>query len=159
MVSCSIGINTLASPRTPSIQHSFAKIHSTKCPIVIREGMACGFIIISGRMPSFVYGIFSSGITIPITPFCPCLEQCLSPNSGFLIFKKRTLQMVESLPAILSDLYTLSTFPNNELSVDRDMSVYIISFFTSVKTPFLYSFITSRTFSIPTIITSWPSGT
>ena len=79
-------------------------MHSTKCPIVIRDGIACGFIIISGRMPSLVYGIFSSGIIKPNTPFCPCLEQCLSPNSGFLIFKKRTLQIVESFPAIFSDL-------------------------------------------------------
>ena len=67
--------------------------------------------------------MFSSGIIIPRTPFCPCLEQCLSPNSGFLIFKKRTLHIVESFPAIFSDLYTLSTFPNNELSVDIDTSV------------------------------------
>ena len=90
-------------------------------------------------MPSFVKGMFSSGIIIPSTPFCPCLEACLSPYSGFFIFKNLTLQIIESSPDNLLDIYTLSTVPYNELSVLIDTSVYIVSLTCSMNTPLLTS--------------------
>ena len=70
-LSKSNGINTLPSPVVPSKLHTFANTHSTKCPTVIRLGIAWGLIIISGTIPSFVKGISCSGNIIPITPFCP----------------------------------------------------------------------------------------
>ena len=73
--------------------------------------------------------MFSSGIIIPITPFCPCRDACLSPNSGFLIFKNLTLHILESSPDNLLDIYISSTVPYKELSVLIDTSVYIYSFF------------------------------
>ena len=83
--------------------------------------------------------MFSSGIIIPITPFCPCLDECLSPNSGFLIFKNFTLHIIESSPDSLLDIYTSFIVPYKELSVLIDMSVYIFFFLCIVKTPSLCS--------------------
>ena len=89
----------------------------------MRDGIACGLIMISGFIPSLVKGIFSSGNIMPITPFCPCLDACLSPNSGLLIFKNRTLHILVSSSLILLSIKTLSTLPNNELSVVIEQSV------------------------------------
>ena len=58
---------------------------SISIPIVIRDGMACGLIIISGFKPSSVYGISCSGMILPIVPFCPCLDENLSPITGAMI--------------------------------------------------------------------------
>ena len=64
------------------ITHNLLNASSTNCPIVIRDGIACGLIIKSGRIPSAVNGISSSGITKPIVPFCPEREAILSPMAG-----------------------------------------------------------------------------
>ena len=42
------------SAKPPRLVHAFPMRVSTSCPIVIRLGKACGFIIISGRIPSAV---------------------------------------------------------------------------------------------------------
>ena len=61
--------NAVQSPKVPSCAHPLPIMASIICPKVIREGSACGFIIISGRIPFLVNGMFASGITIPIVPF------------------------------------------------------------------------------------------
>ena len=109
--SLSKSIKIVPSPKDPFIQHNLAKTHSTICPIVIREGKACEFIIISGLIPSFVKGISHSLNILPITPFCPCLEECLSPNSGFLIFNILTLHIFPPSSVTLLLTYILSTIP------------------------------------------------
>jgi hypothetical protein len=53
-------------------------------PIVILDGKAFGLIIISGVMPFYVKGISILGHSIDSTPFCPCLDENLSPITGFL---------------------------------------------------------------------------
>ena len=74
----------------PNFKPTFVMIDSTNCPIVIRLGIACGLIIISGFTPSLVNGISHSGIIAPIVPFCPHLEQNLSPIDGILCSRIRT---------------------------------------------------------------------
>ena len=68
-VFCPLFINAVQSPKPPYIAHALPIRVSTSCPIVIRLGRACGLIIISGRTPSLVKGISSSGIIRPIVPF------------------------------------------------------------------------------------------
>ena len=77
--------------------------------MVILEGNACGLTIISGRIPSSVNGIFTSGITKPIVPFCPHLEQNLSPIAGTLSCLTLTLAILN--PSSLSVINDLSTYP------------------------------------------------
>ena len=91
---------------------------------------------------------------MPKTPFCPCLEACLSPYSGFLILRNLILHIIESSPANLLDTYTLSTIPYRELSVLIETSVYIVSLTCSINTPRFTSLYISLTLNIPTIITS-----
>ena len=78
------------SPNNPNSNNTLPSSVSFNCPIVIRDGIACGLIIISGRRPSFVNGMSHSGIILPTVPFCPCLELNLSPNTGFLNTRTRT---------------------------------------------------------------------
>ena len=93
---------------------------SIKCPIVILVGIAWGFRIKSGFTPSAVNGMSSSGIIIPTTPFCPCLLENLSPNSGIislliLIFASLFLPS----PSVIITVSTIPSFPFlmlNELS-------------------------------------------
>ena len=58
-----------AIPNAPKFTPTLLVIHSTKCPMVIREGIACGLTIISGFIPSAVVGISASSRIIPIVPF------------------------------------------------------------------------------------------
>ena len=44
---------------------------SIKCAIVIRDGMQCGLMMISGIIPDAVCGISSGSNIIPTVPFCP----------------------------------------------------------------------------------------
>ncbi len=83
---------------------------STNCPIVILDGSACGFIIISGRTPSSVNGMSSSGITRPTVPFCPQRLQNLSPIAGIL--SSRILTFAKRNPSSSSVIKVLSTNPN-----------------------------------------------
>ena len=62
-------LNAVQSPNAPYCAQAFPVIHSTNCPIVIRDGSACGLIIISGLRPSRVNGISCSGTTKPMVPF------------------------------------------------------------------------------------------
>ena len=78
----------------------------------MRLGIACGFIIISGRMPSAVQGISHSRKIIPIVPFCPALEQNLSPICGTLSPLILTFAiLLPSSPSVINALSTTPTCP------------------------------------------------
>ena len=94
---------------------------STNCPIVCLDGNACGLIIISGRIPSFVNGISCSGITKPTTPFCPARPAILSPMVGIL--SSRILTFAIRSPSSPSVRNALSTTPNCPFFVVLDMSI------------------------------------
>lgn len=69
---------------------TFPSRHSINCAIVIRLGIACGFTIMSGTIPSNDQGMSSWRYVIPIVPFCPCREANLSPIWGTRTFLMRT---------------------------------------------------------------------
>ena len=76
----------------------------------MRLGSAWGLMMISGRMPSALNGISSSLIMSPIVPFCPHLLQNLSPITGILSSRTRTLAILE--PSAPSVIKVLSTYPS-----------------------------------------------
>ena len=51
-------------------------------PMVIREGNACGLMMMSGVIPLSVNGMFSCGYSVDMTPFCPARDANLSPMTG-----------------------------------------------------------------------------
>jgi hypothetical protein len=75
----------------------FAAILSINIPIVILLGKALGLMIISGVIPLYVNGISIFGQSIDKTPFCPCLDENLSPITGLL--SKRSF--IKTLYAVL----------------------------------------------------------
>ena len=118
-------LNAVQSVNPPYIEDAFPTIHSTKCPIVIRDGIACGLIIISGRTPSRVNGISLSGITSPTVPFCPAREAILSPKLGILISRTRTLAI--RVPVSPSVINVLSTVPKCPFFGIFDISERLLS--------------------------------
>ena len=62
------------SPRQPVMHPTFESRVSMSCAIVMRDGIACGLIIISGTIPDAVWGMSSGFKIMPIVPFCPCRE-------------------------------------------------------------------------------------
>ena len=92
--------------------------------------MACGFTMISGFRPVALVGISTSGIIIPTVPFCPALEQNLSPMAGFLIL--RILILAILVPVLLSVIKALSIIP-----VSPFFGLTEASFFGSSKTDLL----------------------
>ena len=100
-------INAVQSPYPPKKLHAFPINVSMSCPMVILDGNACGFTIISGRIPSSVKGMFSSGIISPIVPFWPHLEQNLSPIAGIRSWRIRTFANLNpSSPSVMNALST-----------------------------------------------------
>ena len=97
------------SPNAPKIAPVLLNNVSTRCPMVILLGIACGFTIISGLTPSAVVGISSSFKIIPTVPFCPALEQNLSPIFGILDALIRTFAIL--CPSSPSVKKALSTIP------------------------------------------------
>ena len=101
-------VNAVQSPNAPKMAPVLLNNVSTRCPIVILLGIACGFTIISGFIPSAVVGISSSFKIIPIVPFCPALEQNLSPIFGILEALILTLAMrCPSSPSVKNALSTI----------------------------------------------------
>ena len=88
---CPLLTKAVQSPKPPLITHALPISVSISCPMVIRDGIACGLIIISGFNPSFVKGISASGITSPTVPFWPHREANLSPILGILTSRILTL--------------------------------------------------------------------
>ena len=82
--------------------------------------MACGLIIKSGRIPSAVNGIFSSGIIRPNVPFCPARLAILSPIAGILSSRILTLAILK--PSSPSVIKALSTNPSCPFFVVVDAS-------------------------------------
>jgi len=103
-------MNGVQSPNPPNKEHAFPITHSINCPIVIRDGIAWGFMIKSGRNPSFVNGISDSGIISPPVPFCPARDAILSPWFGIRTSRIRTFAIRS--PASPSVMNVLSTIPN-----------------------------------------------
>ena len=104
------------------MQHALPNKLSTSCPIVMRDGSACGLIIKSGLTPSAVNGISSSGIMRPIVPFCPAREAILSPIAGTR--SSRILILAILNPSSPSLIKALSTIPNCPFLVVFDLSMY-----------------------------------
>ena len=102
-------INEVPSPMHPVSAAVFPKSCSKFCAIVIRDGIACGFIIISGTIPDSVRGMSWPLNKAPMVPFWPCLLENLSPSSGTRscttrIFTKRN-------PTLFTIITTFSTRP------------------------------------------------
>jgi hypothetical protein len=55
---------------------------SMSIPMVMREGKACGLMMMSGVMPDSVNGMSACGQSSDLGPFCPCREENLSPTIG-----------------------------------------------------------------------------
>ena len=92
----------------------------------MREGNAWGLTIISGRIPSSVNGISSSGIIKPTVPFCPHLEQNLSPMAGDRLSRIRIL--AKRKPSSPSVIKALSTKPCCPFLAKTDESIRISGF-------------------------------
>jgi hypothetical protein len=65
--------------------------------MVILLGKALGLIIISGVIPVSVNGMSIFGHNIERTPFCPCLEENLSPITGL----RSNLSLTNTFYAVL----------------------------------------------------------
>ena len=115
--------NAVQSPVAPYIADALPVIVSTNCPMVIREGIAWGLIIKSGRIPSAVNGISRSGITKPIVPFCPALDAILSPIFGIRSSRTRTLAI--RVPISPSVINVLSTIPSCPFFGVFDASIFL----------------------------------
>lgn len=105
----------------PLMAASLAIRHSMQWPMVIREGMQCGFTIISGTMPSMVKGRSYCRYVMPQVPFWPCLDANLSPIWGILTLRTRTFANL--LPVAFSETITKSTTPLSALLERRDASL------------------------------------
>ena len=77
--------------------------------MVIREGIPWGLTTRSGVIPSAVKGMSHWSTSLPTTPFCPNLEQNLSPSSGIL--SSLTLTRTSLDPFSDSVIMTESTYP------------------------------------------------
>ena len=101
--------NMVPSPRSPVSVHKIASKHSLSWPIVMRDGIACGFTIMSGVIPSSVNGMSSCGNVRPITPFWPMRLENLSPTIGVRVSRILTFTMF--VPSLCGMRKTVSTTP------------------------------------------------
>mmetsp|Transcript_29596 Transcript_29596/g.95622 ORF Transcript_29596/g.95622 Transcript_29596/m.95622 type:complete len:208 (-) Transcript_29596:2340-2963(-) len=74
----------------------------------MRDGKPCGFMMISGQMPRSEKGMSSCATIRPMTPFCPCREENLSPSSGLRV--DRTRSLIRWVSFLLPDNRTRSTY-------------------------------------------------
>lgn len=72
----------LPYPYAPTFTHTCPNKTSKSYPTVILLGIACGFKITSGIIPSSVKGISHSDRSNPIVPFYALIEANLSPIYG-----------------------------------------------------------------------------
>ena len=77
--------NDVALVKIPFNKHNFETIDSYNYPKIIRVGIECGFIIISGETPLLSYGISSGLFTSPMIPLHPALDENLSPTITDLV--------------------------------------------------------------------------
>mmetsp|Transcript_17194 Transcript_17194/g.58084 ORF Transcript_17194/g.58084 Transcript_17194/m.58084 type:complete len:242 (+) Transcript_17194:510-1235(+) len=102
-------VNGVASPSLPVSAPTLDCRHSTRCPTVMREGMACGLTMISGVMPSRVQGMSSCRYVMPIVPFWPWREANLSPICGVRTARVRTF--ANFMPSWFVESNTSSMMP------------------------------------------------
>ena len=88
---------TVPSMVRPSMAPTLPPIISRTWAMVIREGIPWGLTTRSGVIPSMVKGMSCWSTRRPMTPFCPCLEQNLSPSSGTLWSLTLTLTSLHPL--------------------------------------------------------------
>ncbi len=62
-------LNGEASPVVPLKAHALDSSASMSWPMVMRDGMACGFMMMEGMIPEDVNGMSSSRYIMPIVPF------------------------------------------------------------------------------------------
>mmetsp|Transcript_29662 Transcript_29662/g.73496 ORF Transcript_29662/g.73496 Transcript_29662/m.73496 type:complete len:201 (-) Transcript_29662:2653-3255(-) len=106
------GVKGVASPSLPIMDATFPMRHSTSWPIVMREGIAWGFTMMSGEMPSHVNGMSSCVYVMPTVPFCPWRDENLSPTCG--VRTDRTLILTNFSPWSLVVSNTWSMMPVSE---------------------------------------------
>ena len=94
-------MNGVASPSRALMHATLESRHSTRCPMVMRQGMAWGLMMRSGTMPSHVKGMSSWVYVMPTVPFCPCRDANLSPTCGVLMVRVRTLTNFVSRSGVL----------------------------------------------------------
>ena len=138
------------SPNPPYIAHVLPIKDSTRCPIVIRDGKACGLTIMSGRIPSAVVGISASSSTIPIVPFCPALLANLSPIAGIRMCL--TLTFARRPPSSSLVMKDLSIYPIAPFFGLMDSSTYaseLVSVFVAIPINIVLSFITVFSLIMP----------
>eukprot|EP01139_Manchomonas_bermudensis_P002638 Amastigsp_a5308_12.p5 type:complete len:113 gc:universal Amastigsp_a5308_12:1642-1304(-) len=70
--------------------------------MVMRDGTACGFMMMSGTMPSREKGRSSWRYVMPQVPFCPWRDENLSPMCGMRTERVRTLQMTKPSRLVVS---------------------------------------------------------
>ena len=108
---------------------AFPVIVSTNWPMVIRDGIACGLIIKSGRIPFAANGMSRSGTTKPMVPFCPARDAILSPMFGMRSSRTRIFAIrVPSSPSVINVLSTMPSCPF--------LGVFDASTFTSLAPEF-----------------------
>mmetsp|Transcript_19940 Transcript_19940/g.44055 ORF Transcript_19940/g.44055 Transcript_19940/m.44055 type:complete len:218 (-) Transcript_19940:252-905(-) len=100
---------------------NLAAKHSTKCPMVMREGMAWGLTTMSGVMPSPVKGRSSLRYAIPMVPFWPCLDANLSPIWGTRMHLILTFTSLSLSP--LRVINTLSMTPASCVLIVTEVSL------------------------------------
>lgn len=71
------------------------------------DGIACGLMIISGRIPSAVKGMSTSGTMFPHVPFCPHRLENLSPITGLRSVRSLTCRNKISVEYVWVWGYTL----------------------------------------------------
>mmetsp|Transcript_7249 Transcript_7249/g.11397 ORF Transcript_7249/g.11397 Transcript_7249/m.11397 type:complete len:201 (+) Transcript_7249:978-1580(+) len=107
MFSTVTGVKGVASPSLPIIDATFPIRHSTSCPMVIRDGMACGLTMMSGTMPSHVNGMSSCVYVMPMVPFCPWREENLSPTCGVRHDRTRILTKRRPWSLVVSSTWSM----------------------------------------------------
>ena len=118
--STEVFLKEVALTREPSREPAFPPIISSMCPMVIRDGTACGLMTKSGEIPSAVNGMFSCMVIRPQTPFCPCLDANLSPISGTRRSRVLTLTRREEFSDSVT--ITVSTIPVSLLLMVMEVS-------------------------------------
>mmetsp|Transcript_9366 Transcript_9366/g.42649 ORF Transcript_9366/g.42649 Transcript_9366/m.42649 type:complete len:201 (-) Transcript_9366:4126-4728(-) len=120
MLSTVTGVKGVASPSLPIIDATLPMRHSTSCPMVMRDGMAWGLTMMSGTIPSHVNGMSSWVYVMPMVPFCPCLDENLSPTCGVRQDRTRILTNLRPWSFVVSS--TWSMMPVSEFFMPVEQS-------------------------------------
>ena len=152
----SVSSKAVQLAKEPLISDAFPVIVSINWPIVILLGIACGLIMISGFSPDSVKGIFSSGISNPIVPFWPHLEQNLSPMEGILSSRIRIF--ARRLPFSSLEIKVLSTIPSCPFFVLTDWSKYLVPSVDTFPNIIILSCITVSVLITPSLSKCWYSN-